>query len=153
MSKPQSSIKREMAMLSRYIGFVAARFLTAALAMLSILRLSPSCAYIAVLGILLPMLLQAVINEDKKKEPEWQLPKTMKKYHFSYIRYRCEQGAAPILLLFLAIWQYALTRSTLSSPWNIYPAMLFVLNIVSRIIIMLCFRIYLHFEFTNMKQL
>lgn len=153
MSKQHSAIKRETVMLSRYIGFMASRLLTSALALFSILQLSPACAYIALLGICLPIVLQMVINNDKKKEPEWQLPKTMKKYHFSYIKFRCEMITAPIFLLFVATWQYSLTRGEMPFPWSIFPALLFVINIVSRILISLCFRIHLHHAFTSMKQL
>lgn len=153
MSKKHSAIKRETSMLSRYIGFLASRILTSVLAIFSILQLSPSCAYIAALGIFLPLLLQMVIADNKKKEPEWQLPRTLKKYHFSYIRFQCERISAPILLLFIATWQYTLTRGECPLPWSIFPAFLFVSNIVLRIIITVCFRIYLHHEFTSMKQL
>ena len=153
MSKQRSAIKRETAMLSRYIGFWVSRILTAVLALFSILYLSPSCVYIATLEFLLAPLLQIVMADNKKREPEWQLPQTMAKYHFSYTRFRCEKIAAPILLLFIMTWQYALTRAEVAFPWNIFPAMLFVFNIVSRIIITLCFRIHLHNNFTIMKQL
>lgn len=153
MSDQRHAVKREATMLSRYIGLLAGRLTTVVLSFLCLSYLSPACVYISLFGLVLPLGLQSVLSAGAGKEPDWQLPLTLKKYHFTALRFRCEKIAAPIFLVFLLGWQYALSRGEQPVFWGIVPALLFLVNVVVRILTTILFRIHLHREFTGMKQL
>lgn len=153
MANQHNAVKREASMLSRYIGLTVSRFTTVILSLLCIAHLSPACVYVALSGIFLPPAIQGVLSGTPNKEPDWQLPLTLKKYHFSYLRFRCEKIAAPVLLLFVIGWQYALSRTELTFFWGLVPAFIFLVNIILRILVTIFFRIYLHRQFMELKQL
>lgn len=146
--------KQEIRTLSRFVGTLYARRITFVLLIPVFFPMFPSSQYLMLLTILLPLLLQAVFQKsgtDEEISPI--LPLTRQKYHFSASKYRAEKNAGSLLLLFLCIWQTKTMSEGLSPILRIYPAILVIANIIIRLGGTLCFRLYLHHQFTRLYTL
>ena len=147
-------LKQEIQALSRFMGARIARWITSALLLLVFFALAPSSDHILALTLTLPLLLQAVFQKsDTDAKPIPILTLTREKYHFSDAKFRAEKRAIPILLLVLCLWQYTLISTDLSPILRIYPAILIIINIISRLTATLIFRLYLHYQFTQFNML
>lgn len=147
-------LRQETRNLSRFMGTKIAKWITSLLLLPVFFVLAPSSEYLLALALLLPLLLQAVFRKsdsDSKAAPILTL--TQEKYHYSDAKFRAEKRANPLLLLFLCLWQYTMMSSELSPILRIYPALLIIINIISRLTATLLFRLYLHYQFTRLNML
>lgn len=146
--------KQEIRTLSRFIGTRYARWITFALLIPVFFPLFPSSQYIMLITILLPLLLRAVFQKSSTNpDREPTLPLIRQKYHYSDAKYHAEKNTTPLLLLFLCIWQVRIMPTDLSPVLRIYPGILIIVNIITRLGGTLLFRFYLHFQFTQLHTL
>lgn len=146
--------KQELRTLSRFMGTRYARWVTFALLLPVFFPMFPSSQYLMLVTILLPLLLQAVFQKSNaiiERDPT--LPLMRQKYHYSDAKYRAEKNTAPLLLLFLCIWQIQIMPANLSPVLRIYPGLLIIANITIRLGGTLLFRLYLHHQFTRLRTL
>lgn len=146
--------KRDIHTLSRFMGCRYAKWLSCILLLPVLISLAPSAEYFLALTILLPLILQ-VLPKDSGSETRTTsvLTLTKQKYHYSDTKYHAEKRANSLLLLFLCLWQYTLTRADLPSILHIYPGILIITNIISRLAGTWLFRLYLHYRFTSLNTL
>ena len=146
--------KQELRTLSRFMGNRYAKWITCILLLPVLLSLAPSSEYLLLLTILLPQIIQVVFKETGTETSTTSvLTLTRKKYHFSHAKYLAEKRANPLLLLFLCLWQYTLISTDLPSVLRIYPGILIIANIISRLAGTWLFRLYLHLQFTSLNTL
>ena len=146
--------KQEIRTLSRLMGNRYAKWITCIFLLPVLFSLAPSSEYFLLLTILLPLIMQAVFKETSTETNSTSvLTRTRQKYHFSDAKYRAEKNANPLLLLFLCLWQFTITSADLPSILRIYPGILIIVNIISRLAGTWLFRLYLHFQFTSLNTL
>ena len=146
--------KQELRTLSRFMGNRYAKWITCILLLPVLLSLAPSSEYLLLLTILLPQIIQVVFKETGTETSTTSvLTLTREKYHFSHAKYLAEKRANPLLLLFLCFWQYTLISTDLPSVLRIYPGILIIVNIISRLAGTWLFRLYLHLQFTSLNTL
>lgn len=153
MDTESRQIKREARILSRFIGTIWAKWATFFLLIPAYPYLAPISVYLMALTALVPLVLDAIQGDKTTIAEPAFLAQTKQKYHFSYKKYQAEKNANPLLLLFLCIWQYRLIPSGLPSFWHIYPGILIIINILSRLIITAIFRLTLHHRFFHLNML
>ena len=154
MDNLKRQTKQEIRMLSRFIGSRFAKWITSVLLLPVFFSLAPSAEYFLLLTILLPLIMQIISKEISTETSSTSvLTLTRQKYHFSDAKYHAEKRANSLLLLFLCLWQYTLTRADLPSILRIYPAILIIANIISRLAGTWLFRLYLHLQFTSLNTL
>lgn len=147
-------IKQETRILARFVGTIWAKWITFLLLIPANFALAPISVYLMALTALLPLTLQAVFGDKTAKtDSPIFLTQIKQKYHFSYQKYRAEKNANPLLLVFLCIWQYMLVPSGLPAFWRIYPGLLIMINIMTRLITTIIFRLTLHYRFLHLKML
>lgn len=147
-------VKQETRLLSRYIGLKTTKYITFVLLLSGGFLFNMTALYIALLELLLPALLHFLFSSTTKSMvPSFCLPHTMHKYHFTLDKYRAEKSANPILLFLLLFWQVSLNTMSYGIPWNIFPALLIICNIILRLIIPIAFRFLLHHHFMSLHTL
>lgn len=146
--------KQDIHTLSRFMGSRYAKWVTCILLLPVLFSLAPSSEYFLLLTILLPLIIQVALKETgMETDSKSALALTKQKYHFSDAKYRAEKRAHSLLLLFLCLWQYTLTQADLPSILRIYPGILIIANIISRLAGAWLFRLYLHYQFTSLNTL
>lgn len=146
--------KQEIRTLSRFMGSRYAKRITCVLLIPVLFPLAPSAEYLLLLTILLPLIMQIVSKETSAETNSASvLTLTRQKYHFTDIKYRAEKRANPLLLLFFCLWQCTLSSADLPSILRIYPGILIIVNIISRLAGTWLFRLYLHLQFTSLNTL
>lgn len=146
--------KQEVRKLSRFMGYRYAKWLTCILLLPVLFSLAHSAEYFLALTILLPLILQVLSKDSGNKTSITSvLTLSRQKYHYSDIKYHAEKRANSLLLLFLCLWQYTLTWADLPSILRIYPGILIIVNIISRLAGTWLFRLYLHYRFTSLNTL
>ncbi len=146
--------KQEIRTLSRFMGNRYAKWVTCILLLPVLFSLAPSSEYFFLLTILLPLITQAIFKvTSTETNSKSILTLTRQKYHFSDAKYHAEKRANSLLLLFLCLWQYTLTSADLPSVLRIYPGILIIANIISRLAGTWLFRLYLHLQFTSLNTL
>lgn len=154
MDKLTQQTKQEARTLSRFMGSRYAKWITSVLLLPVLFSLAPFAEYFLLLTILLPLIMQIVSKETRiETNSKSILTLTRQKYHFSNAKYHAEKRANSLLLLFFCLWQYTLTSADLPSILRIYPGILIIVNIISRLAGTWLFRLYLHLQFTSLNTL
>lgn len=154
MTENTLRIKQEVRILSRYMGLLTAKYITFAVLVCLYFPFRPASAYLAIFTLFFPLILRYLFAESRQETSEsYILKQTMKKYHFSLLRYRAEKFANPLVLLFLLIWQAALNPKDLSAMIKLVPSAILILNVISRILSGCLFQIRLHHRFTSLESL
>lgn len=149
----QKNIKKDIRLLSRYIGLKWARYIISALLIAGFYYFKLTALYLLFVTLLLPECFKFLLSykkKDKKNRPS-SLKMTLKKYNFTLDKYNCEKYSQPLILILLFAWQVNLKGHSLPLPWQIYPAILFVTNVLARIIISPLFHLHLHRNFLNLN--
>ncbi len=146
--------KQEIHVLSRFIGTRSARWITAILLLPVCFFLAPSAEYFLALTVLLPRILKLLLKKtDSGAASAPVLSQTLQKYHYSDIKYQAEKRTTPLLILFLCLWQCLLAPAGLHPILRIYPGIVIMVNIISRLTVTLLFRLYVHYQFITLNTL
>lgn len=154
MSITTKQSKQEIWSISRYIGAVCARYITVVLLMPALIFLNGSVLYVILPLLALPLIIRAFAPDTTPDGSRNSMfIHTQQKYHYSFRKYQAEKNANPLILLLLILWQYRMINADLPVFWRVYPGMLLLIYILSRIGISILFRIYLHHRFLHLDTL
>lgn len=156
----KQQIRHELHIICRYRSLLLARLCTVSLLLPGCILQYPVSLYLAAALLLFPLIIQALLSDGMNtaaqadhasSAPETILKQTMKKYHYSDIRYRVESLFSIPLVFFLGVWQISLSKHPLHNDTaDMLPLLLIIIYLICRISIYCYYRILLHYRFTHL---
>lgn len=147
-------IRKEASDIAKCAGLMCSRLALLLCLILLLYPTRPTSVYLLAITALFPWIFGNILEGKQSESPQLSLSFCARKYLYTPARYLSEKCAGGALVIFLTVWQFAVTGSSrLQGIWKISPAGCLFIYCLCRLISTLVFRRKIHREYFDMKLL